>query len=931
AAVLWAMPALATLYIDAAWFDALGYPAVFRTRLHTQIALGVCAGLAAGGLCWGQGRLALQLCRLRPGLKLRDAQGRVQLHPERIVARLLLPFSLLLALLVGLQAADQWQAWLTFRHAVAFRIQDPLYGRDLAFYVLKLPWITALHRSLSFVLVAAALISAALHYIAGGITLNFGRWYVAEQSKRHLLLQLTALLLLLAAGAWLRSCELLYSNAGPVHGPGYADVHARLPALRLLIAVAVAAALIAAVTAFLETRRLLWGALAAYLAVEVLGVRVYPTVIQRFVVLPNEAVREKPFIAHNIAATRHAWGLGRVVERELQGSTALTASDIRRNRSTVENIRLWDHQPLLDTFAQIQEIRTYYEFPAVDNDRYRIDGALRQTMLSARELSTESLPNRTWINEHFTFTHGYGITLGPVNQSTEEGLPELFIRDIPPRSTTPTLQVKRPQIYFGERVNDYVFVRTAAKEFDHPAGENNVFSRYRGRGGVPLHSKLTRTALALHLRSLKVLLSEDLRPESRVLLRRHVRRRVRHIAPFLTWDADPYLVLRPNGKLAWILDAYTVSRRYPYAQPAEEGTAQNYMRNAVKAVIDAYDGRVTLYVAHQEPIIRSWQRAFPTLFRPLQAMPQDLRAHLRYPEDLFRTQAQVFSVYHMRKAELVYNREDQWQVPAVKRQQNLERMQPYYTVMRLPEEDRPEFILMLPFSPKRKDNLAAWMVARMDGDKLGELVVYRFPKDRLVFGPSQIMNRIQQDAEISRQISLWDQRGSEALLGTLLVIPIERSLIYVCPLYLRSSGGHIPELKRVIVAHENDISMAPTLDGALQELFGADATTTSNPISSAAEPALAQTAQADTAQSQDGGPPVAAPEMAATGPTTAPQTVESRAWQAQARRAEQTLAAANRAVRDGDWARYGTLMQQLEKQLKTLVQSREAKNSAPAP
>ncbi len=502
---------------------------------------------------------------------------------------------------------------------------------------------------------------------------------------------------------------------------------------------------------------------------------------------------------------------------------------------TLRNVPLWDHQPLKDTFSQIQEIRTYYDFVSVDNDRYMIDGEYRQIMLSARELNSESLPNRNWINEHFTFTHGYGLTLGPVNQVTREGLPTLFIRNLPPESTV-DLKVTEPSLYFGELSNDHVFVKTKTREIHYPKGEDFVSTAYTGTGGVGIGTFGRKLLFALRFRSMKTLLSDDLTSESRILFHRRIAERVRLIAPFLEYDADPYLAI-DEGRLFWIQDAYTTSDRYPYAQRAGN---INYIRNSIKVVIDAYNGTTTFYaIDPRDPIATTLGRAFPGLLTPVERMPAGLRQRMRYPQTIFAIQAAMFSTYHMDRPDVFYNKEDQWEVPAIGTPGGEQRMEPYYAIMRLPGEAKAEYIQMLPFTPRQKDNLAAWMVSRSDGDRYGDLVVFKFPKQKLIFGPRQVVARINQDQVISPQITLWSQQGSQVIQGTLLVIPIEESLLYVRALYLKAEGGTIPELKRVIVAHQNEIVMEETLDAAIDRLFGKSGAAGSAPGRTAIEAAAA--------------------------------------------------------------------------------------------
>ena len=600
------------------------------------------------------------------------------------------------------------------------------------------------------------------------------------------------------------------------------------------------------------------------------------TALQQLVVTPDEQQREAPYLVHNIAATRQAFDLDLVEERAVSGDALLTLQDIEDNSETINNVRLWDHQPLLDTFGQIQEIRTYYEFASVDNDRYVVDGEYRQTMLSSRELNSDSLPNRSWVNERLQYTHGFGVALGPVNQVTQEGLPVLFIQDLPPRSET-DLAVDQPSIYFGELSNDYVLVNTGTDEFHYPEGENNVSTRYDGSGGVEIGSLFRRLLFSLRFRSYEILVSGQLDSDSRVIYHRNISDRVATIAPFLRYDADPYLVIA-DGRLYWMRYAYTVSDRYPYSTPVTNGI--NYIRNSVKIVIDAYNGTTTFYLAEpDDPIGVTLGRIFPDLLRPLDEMPETLQQHIRYPEGIFSLQTAMYSTFHMTNPSVFYNREDEWEVPVIDNEQ----MEPYYTIMRLPGEERAEFIQMLPFTPRGKNNLAAWMVARSDGEHYGKMLVFQFPKQKVVFGPSQIVARINQDQEISPQITLWNQQGSEVIQGTLLVIPIEEALLYIRPLYLRASGGRIPELKRVIVAYQNQIVMEETLDQALARLFGTPA----------GEPAPSPAA---TLLASVGAPasPVAAPPPDGG----APQTL--------AQQASQHYSRAMQAQRQGDWAEYGT-------------------------
>ena len=605
-------------------------------------------------------------------------------------------------------------------------------------------------------------------------------------------------------------------------------MHATLPALGWLAALTVLCGLTALVHVFRRSARPVLAGLVVLVAGWIGGLWAFPALVQRLRVAPNALVAESPYIAHHIRLTRQAFALDRIEERDFPARETLTAADLARNAPTLRNVRLWDHAPLLLTFAQLQEIRTYYRFVDVDNDRYVVDGEYRQVMLSARELSYQNLPrdaqgrdaDRQWINEHLQYTHGYGAVVGPVNRITTEGLPELYVKDIPPVAGTASLRITRPEIYYGEVSNDYVFVRTRSQEIDYPVRRrerlHDLPGAGRASGWAPSGGG---SSSAIRFGSYRILLSPEITPDSRVLFHRQIGERVRRIAPFLRFDADPYFVIRADGRLAWLLDGYTVTDRYPYAERVPG--LGNYVRNAVKVVVDAYDGTVRFYVADaQDPLVRAYAAAFPGLLEPIEAMPADLRAHVRYPAGFFAVQARMYATYHMQDPRVFYNKEDLWSVPRMAEGGRDREIDPYYTIMRIPGESREEFVLLMPFTPLRRDNMIAWLAARSDGPAYGRLVAFLFPKQRLVFGPRQIGARIDQDAVISQQLTLWSQRGSTVIRGSLLAIPVEESLLYVQPLYLAAEKGSIPELKRVIVAHGNQIAMGETLDAALQSIFG---------------------------------------------------------------------------------------------------------------
>ncbi|MDP3774791.1 MAG: UPF0182 family protein [Gemmatimonadales bacterium] len=874
------LPALIQLAAEWPWFKALGYGRVFTTRFLAQLLLGGGIGVVAFVFLYANLRLAQRGVVPNPQVLTFNASP---VDVTRLLRRLALPAALGLAALFGVGASSGWLGVLQFLHRTPFGVSDPVFGRDVGYYVFTVPVLSGTI-GLVTALTMLALLAVTALYVLRRDVIVFGRRVTVEPSARLHLAVLIALMFLLAALRvyFVRLPALLYSTTGPLVGASFADLHATLTGLRIVgvAAVAGAALVLWGARSHLLARNALV-ALGLYIGVSLLGVALYPAIIQKLIVAPNELVKETPQLAYHIAATRRAWGLDSVVTRDLTGEARLTERDIRANRPTIDNVRLWDRDPLLQTFGQLQEIRTYYDFVSVDDDRYWIDGRYRQVLLSPRELNPASLPTRTFINERLTFTHGMGLTLGPVNQVTAEGLPVLFIKDLPPASSV-SLRVTRPEIYYGELTDSWVFARTGQREFDYPSGDENIFTSYAGAGGVPVGSFWRRLVFAAYFRSLKVLLSSDITNDSRAMYIRNVRARARTALPFLRFDGDPYLVIDDAGRLRWILDAYTATSRYPYAQPIANGT--NYLRNSVKVVIDAFDGTVTAYLADPaDPLARTLAKVFPGIFQPLDAMPADLRAHLRYPEDLFLVQSDMYATYHMDEPETFYHREDQWQKPVLS--QGGETRDPFLRriVMRLPEEREAEFIFMVPFTPRGKDNLASWMVARNDGEHYGQLVVYRFPKQSLVFGPTQIVNRINQDTEVSRQVSLWDQRGSEVIRGNLLVIPIEGSLVYVQPLYLRAEGGRIPELKRVVVAYQNRVVMEETLEAGLARLFGG---------------ALLPAAVAAT-------------------PSAAARPGDGRGA-ALARQAAELYQRALEAQRSGDWARYGAELTRLGEVLRQL-------------
>jgi len=898
-----------SLVTDWWWFSEVGFTEIFIKSLGAKVIVGLTVGLFAAAFLLTNFLISVR-SKIPWMLALPEALiGQPLSLNDRMVKKLGIVACLIVAFFTGLVAASSWQDVLKFLAATPFGQTDPLFGRDIAFYVFSLPVYSLGLGLIRILIILSLIVSGAIYVLRGSLNLStlLEKFNLDSLSKKlggppiklakhsntdqkaklHIGILLFLFLATVATNTYLSLYNLLITQSGPVFGAAFTDVNIMIPIVKVSVFAYGLAAFLALFYGVSGKISPLLGAIFLTVLVGLVSA-IIPGVFQKLIVAPNELVKETPFIKHNIEATRKAYGLDKIEEREIAADKPITASDITANNLTIKNVRLWDRAPLLSTFSQIQEIRTYYEFASVDNDRYIIDGEVRQIMLSPRELASDSLPNKAWINERLTFTHGYGIAAGPVNQVTPEGLPVLFVKDLPPKSEVKELSVAKPEIYYGEILNDYVITETKSKEFDYPKGEENVYTTYSGKGGVELNSPLRRLFYAFRFGSLKMLLSGDITGESRILYNRNVKERVAKVAPFLTYDRDPYLVVA-EGKLYWIIDAYTSTDRYPYSQPlALNGDPStplrvNYIRNSVKAVVDTYDGTVSFYQADpDDPIIKTYAKMFPKAFRSLSDMPKSLMPHLRYPEDIFSLQTAVYTTYHMDDPQIFYNKEDLWEIPAIAQEGEQQAdgrggiMTPRHMIMKLPGEKKEEYILMLPFTPRAKDNLSAWMVARNDGQQYGKLVVYRLPKDKLIFGPKQIIARINQDAEVSRQITLWDQRGSQVIQGPLLVIPIEESLIYVRPLYLQADTGKIPELKRVIVAYENKIAMEETLEAGLAKIFGIATEKTKL----TKEPLTATT-------------PVDANK----------ENLLSQAVNA--------YDAALRAQRDGDWARYGEEIQRL--------------------
>ncbi|NEQ53433.1 MAG: COG1615 family transporter [Leptolyngbya sp. SIO3F4] len=761
--------------------------------------------------------------------------------------------TILLSLSFSLVLSSQWSRVLPALNSTSFAQSDPLFGQDISFYIFQLPvlelgefWLSGLFLS--------TLVAVALVYLLAGNSLSQGRFLgFSPQQQRHLYLLACALLLSTGIGYWLSRYELLYSRQGVTYGASYTDVMVDLPIHTILSFIILGLAIVALIRAWLGSIRRNTSyslpsfliLITIYLSFSLMGEILLPWVVQRLVVQPNEFKRERPYIERSIAFTRDAFNLTDIQDESFVPQGNLTATKLSDNDLTVRNIRVWDTRPLLESNRQLQQIRSYYEFVDADVDRYTLtkaDGTIerRQVLISARELNYERLEDtaKTWVNKHLSYTHGYGFTMSPVNTAAVGGLPDYFIKDIAHvpsnEDVARSIPRGRPRIYFGELTDNYVMTGTRVPELDYPGEDDNVYTTYAGEGGITLGNGWRRLLYAKHLSDWQMLFTNDFTPETKLLFRRNIQDRVKQIAPFLKFDGDPYLVVADanaqaasdhsvpvdaeGNYLYWIIDAYTTSDRYPYSDPGDQPF--NYIRNSVKVVVDAYNGSVSFYIADAtDPIIQTWAQFFPNMLQPLEAMPPALAAHIRYPEDYSLVQSNQLLVYHMTDPRIFYNREDTWRAPTEIYANESQVVEPYYLIMKLPQEEEEEFILLRPFTPAQRNNLIAWLAARSDGNQYGRILLYRFPKQELVYGPEQIEARINQDPEISQRISLWNTQGSRANQGNLLVIPIEDSLLYVEPLYLEAEQNRLPILARVIVAYQNRIAMGETLEQSLKAIF----------------------------------------------------------------------------------------------------------------
>ena len=862
-----------SIFPEWLWFENLGFSPVLWTMLLSKFGFGLVVWLLLA-LIIGANIYAAN--RLSPrngtggGFKFADDYVSQFGLPAATPKTLVTAFILFLTFYIALKGSTQWDLLLRYLYQQPFGSTDPIFNRDIGFYLFSLPFYIFIQNGLLVLFVVAAVATMGWYLKNGALKIEgdfssvqgappaMPKITFAENVKKHLIFLGGIVVLLLAWAYQLKMFGLLYSDQGPAFGASYTDVHIKIIAYKVIILVSIGFAAVLFFNAFKFKIKIIWFSSVIWIGVVLVLGTGFPILVQKFIVKPNELAKETPYIAYNIDYTRKAYNLDKIKVVNFEVNNRLDAEDIKQHDVTIQNIRIWDERPLLQTYRQIQAIRLYYDFNNVDVDRYLVDKQYRQIMLAARELVVNKLPAQanTWVNRHLTYTHGYGLAASPVNEVTSEGLPRLFIKDLPP-SFEPDLNVVRPEIYYGEKTDDYVLVKTKAREFDYPKGDKNVYTTYQGKGGIHIKSFFRRLLFAIEFLDPQILFTTYLNPESRIMFKRRISRRTNAIAPFLDYDGDPYLVVS-SGKLYWIQDAYTTSAMYPYSQ-RYQGTLKkrrlNYIRNSVKVTIDAYNGDVAFYmIDEKDPIVKTYARIFPDLFKPFKEMPTDLKAHIRYPKDLYNIQMETYTKYHMEDVQVFYNQEDLWQIPDEVYGERRQKMEPYYIIIKLPQDQKEEFFLMTPFTPSKKDNMIGWLAARCDLPDYGNLLVYKLPKEKLVYGPMQIEARVDQQTEISRELSLWGQRGSRVIRGNLLVIPVSDTFIYVEPVYLeaiqeenkmpstdtsQTGGGakskrtgareqpqmevaraaSLPELKRVIVAFDNRLIMEKNLDKALSSIL----------------------------------------------------------------------------------------------------------------
>ncbi len=833
--LLFSLSRIVSIYISALWFGSLGYSSVYWYVFKAKLALFFGSAILTALLLSATFLLFQRLFgayAFEQRTIILNNQP-FQFSPAKFIRPLGWLIAALVGLVYGLNLKEHWRQFALFWNQPSTNVYDPIFGKSLGFYLFSLPLYDVLS---SWLLgVTFIILLAALAYWLLGLpqtVLKPSVHWSSGAAFRGVCCALALFLLVVSWSTYLSRFPFLWEDHATFSGVTYTEAHYTLPAFLFVCVALIIGAIILLVNAFAMRRfSLLLIAIALPVAVYIAGVLLVPSYIQSFIVKPNELDRESPYISYNIEWTRRGFGLDHIELREFEAENSTAALDLPNNRESLENIRLWDWRALQDTLRQIQAIRTYYDFPDVDVDRYVTGGTTRQMMIAPREINDSKLPSqsRNWINERLIYTHGYGVTMNSANGFTPEGLPQFMLSNMPVESAVPEIKVTRPEIYFGELTDRYVYVRTQQNEFDYPQGDTNTYTTYQGSGGIRIGNRFRRMLLGWGIGDVsKLPFSNDVTNDSRVLINRNIRDIVNGVAPFLTYDKDAYIVVSNEGRLFWMLDAFTESDYFPYSSHHDvAGNSLNYIRNSVKVVIDAYNGTANFYVFdNQDPIINAYARVFPNLFKDVSQMPADLRAHVRYPETLVRAQGEIYSLYHTQSPKVFFQREDVWSfaqqntVTAEGKKETVP-IDPYYVMMQLPgEEQKNEFVLILPFTPASRNNMIGWMAGRSDGENYGKLVVYNFPKSRLIDGPVQIEARIDQNAQLSAQFSLWNQQGSRVIRGHLLVIPLGRSLMFVEPVYLQAERSPMPELRLVVLATQEKLGYGQTFTEAMNSLFG---------------------------------------------------------------------------------------------------------------
>ncbi len=830
--ILIALAGVSTFYTEILWFRQVGFSDVFWTGIWARVLLGVVFGVIFAAFILLNLWIVKKITNPARMFTVSDQvleRYRATLQPY--MKWILLAGAIVFGLFAGSGAATQWRNWLLFANQQEFGMTDPVFSRDLGFFVFRLPFHEFLFTFAFSTLIVTTLIVAAGHYYMGGIRLQ-GSERVAPEVRAHLSVLLGLIVLLKAWGYRLDQYNLLYSERGTVTGASFTDVNAQLPALKLLVVLSIVIAVFFFINARIKNWILPLAGIGLLALTSIVAGGIYPGIVQRFRVNPNEQSLERMFIERNIEATRAAYDLDDVEVIEFPAKNTIDESVVERNQESIQNIRLWDPAVLRDQYVTLQRIKQYYEFLDVDVDRYRFGGIRRQVMLSAREVDTRGLPNeaQTWLNRHLVYTHGYGVVASRVDRVTSNGQPSFVIEEIPPRGVEGAPEIQQPQVYFGEMTfPNFVVAGSEQMELDFPQGEGFAETTYDGEGGVEIGGVLRRAAFAWRFRDVNLLISGAIRDDSRIMFRRNVLERVQQVAPYLQFDPDPYIAI-VDGRLVWILDGYTTTDMVPYSQRIDFGSVSenrvggqgNYIRNSAKFAVDAKDGTITGYVWEEDdPILAAWRAVFPDSLRPRSEMPEDLLAHVRYPEGIFRVQSNRYGPYHIEDPVNFYSQEDVWRVANDPTGGGVTPppLPPYYILQELPNEDGLQFVLVRPFTPLGRQNMSAYLVAHSDPDQYGRMVAYRFPKSDVIFGPEQIQGRINQDPVVAQQISLWDQQGSRVIRGNLLIVPVEESLLYVQPIYLLGQGSRLPALERVVAVVGETIKMEPTLAGALEAIF----------------------------------------------------------------------------------------------------------------